>query len=111
MKIKNLVKIFSLALLMTFSFNFQSHAASATTIAVAGPGDEKAKNDELAAHIINRVNEIDRMDKSNLSPSEKKELRNELKGLKKQADGLDKRVYLSIGAIIIIILLLILILR
>ena len=111
MNIKNLVKVFTLAVIMTVAFNFHSQAAVASATVVAGPGDEKAKNDELAAHIISRVNEIDRMDKSNLSPAEKKELRNELKGLKNQAEGLDKRVYLSIGAIIIIILLLILILR
>jgi len=45
-----------------------------------------------------------------LSDNSKSELRKELKQMKKQAGGLDKRVYLSIGAIIIIILLLILIL-
>ena len=114
MKIRNFLTILSLALLMTVAFSFTSRAAAhtATATTVAGPGDEeKAKNDALAAHIISRVNEIDRMDKTNLSPAEKKELRKELNDLKKQADGLDKRVYLSIGAIIIIILLLILILR
>ena len=111
MKIKNLVQVFALAVMMTVAFNFHAQAAVASAAVVAGPGDEKAKNDELAAHIISRVNEIDAMDKTNLSNAEKKELRKELNGLKKQADGLDKRVHLSIGAIIISILLLILILR
>jgi hypothetical protein len=50
------------------------------------------------------------MDKSQLSKTEKKELRKELRGLKKQANALGGGVYLSVGAIIIIILLLILIL-
>jgi|SRR5882757_5086975 len=110
MNIKNLVKIFTLAVVMTIAFSYQSSAATPAAVAVGTPAD-KAKDDVLAAHIIQRVNEINDMDKTNLSPSEKKALRNELKDMKKQADGLDKRVYLSIGAIIIIILLLILILR
>jgi hypothetical protein len=50
------------------------------------------------------------MDKSNLSMAEKKSLKKELTAMKQKADGLDRRVYLSVGAIIIIILSLILIL-
>ena len=57
-----------------------------------------------------RVNEIKAMDKSTLNRIEKKELRNELRDMRKEAKGLDSKVYLSIGAIIIIILILILIL-
>ena len=57
-----------------------------------------------------RVNEIKAMDKSTLNRIEKKELRNELRDMRKEAKGLDSKVYLSVGAIIIIILLLILIL-
>jgi len=111
MNIKNLVKVFTLAVVMTIAFSYQSSAATTPAAVTVGTPADKAKDDALAAHIIQRVNEINDMDKTNLSPSEKKELRSELKDLKKQADGLDKRVYLSIGAIIIIILLLILILR
>ena len=48
------------------------------------------------------------MDKSNLTKVEKKELRKEVKELKKQANK--SGIYLSVGAIIIIILLLILLL-
>lgn len=57
-----------------------------------------------------RLNEIKDMDKSNLSSSEKKELRKEVRSLRHDLRKSDKGVYLSIGAIIIIILLLILIL-
>ena len=60
--------------------------------------------------ITNRVEEIRAMDKSNMSRAEKKELRNELRTMKKQARAMGGGVYLSVGAIIIIILLLILIL-
>ena len=109
MNFRNFFKALTLAVVMTVAFSYQSNAAvSSTTIAVL---TDSTKDAEIAAYIVKRVTEIDNMDKTNLSPSEKKALRNELKDLKKQGDGLDKRVYLSIGAIIIIILLLILILR
>ncbi len=65
---------------------------------------EKARSTVL----LNRLNEIKAMDKSTLSSSEKKELRTELKSLKKEMRKSTNGVYLSIGAIIIIILLLIL---
>ena len=71
---------------------------------------DPAKDAAIYSHIVTRVNEIQNMDKSELSATDKTALRNELTAMKKQAAGLDKRVYLSVGAIIIIILLLILIL-
>ena len=77
--------------------------------AMVNPTDS-AKDAAIYSHIVTRVNEIQSMDKTTLSDNSKSELRKELKQMKKQAGGLDKRVYLSIGAIIIIILLLILIL-
>lgn len=60
--------------------------------------------------MLNRLNEIKEMDKSNLSSSEKKELRTEVKTIKKNLKSSGQGVYLSVGAIIIIILLLILLL-
>lgn len=100
--------IYSLVLVFTL-------AISANTVSAAGKVD-KIKTEMTAEQqiqlkqITNRVQEIKSMDKSNLSKSERKELRQELRGLKKQANALGGGVYLSVGAIIIIILLLILIL-
>jgi hypothetical protein len=68
--------------------------------------EEKVKFDK----IVNRVDEIRKMDKSNLTRAEKKALRAELRQMKDQARAMSGGVYLSVGAIIIIILLLILIL-
>lgn len=62
----------------------------------------------LAKQIESRLVEIKNMDKSNLTSVEKKELKKEVKDLRKQAK--ENGIYLSVGAIIIIILLLILIL-
>ena len=99
---KNTVKIFMMSLLLI--------VGSLSSKAAVMPSDS-TRDAGIAAQIVTRVNEIQAMDKSNLSPSEKKELRKELVQMKKKAEGLDKKVYLSIGAIIIILLLLILLLR
>jgi hypothetical protein len=69
------------------------------------PASESAKMDIM----LNRLNEIKEMDKSNLSASERKELRKEVRAIKdsvKDSGG----VYISVGAIIIILLILILVL-
>lgn len=59
-----------------------------------------------------RVTEIKNMDKSNMSREERKQLRQELVSMKKEARAVSGGgVYLSVGAIIIIILILILVLR
>ena len=74
-------------------------------VATMTEAEKKARFEEIKQ----RVYEIKAMDKSNLTKSERKELRHELKDLKKQAKAV-QGIYLSVGAVIIIILLLILIL-
>jgi hypothetical protein len=69
---------------------------------------ENPKNDARSQQLTNRLIQIRDMDKSNLTRAEKKELRKEVKQIKKEARG--RGIYLSVGAIIIIILLLILLL-
>jgi hypothetical protein len=71
------------------------------------PNTEVPK-DVLARQIETRLVQIRNMDKTNLTKVEKKELRKEVKNLRKQARS--GGIYLSVGAIIIIILLLILLL-
>ncbi len=58
--------------------------------------------------ILERLNEIQQMDFKNMSGEERKALREELKEIKDKA-GLDNRISISVGALIIIILLVILI--
>lgn len=100
--------IYSLALVFSL-------AISANNVSAAERND-KAKTEMTAEQqiqlkkIVDRVEEIKAMDKSDLSKTERKELRKELKELKQQARAMGGGVYLSVGAIIIIILLLILIL-
>ena len=104
MRLKNFLKILSLSIFMVASIpvTYASNASITTT------GDP-VKDAKTFAEISQRVTEIQNMDKTNLTGAEKKSLRMELMDMKKKAAGLDKKIYLSVGAIIIIILLLILI--
>jgi hypothetical protein len=60
--------------------------------------------------LISRLNDINEMDKSKLSSSEKKELRKEVRATKKHLTELTGGVYLSVGAVILIVILLIILL-
>lgn len=60
--------------------------------------------------LIDRVEEIKKMDKSALTKAEKKDLRNELRETKKEITRNNGGVYLSVGALILVIVLLILLL-
>ncbi len=105
MSIRKLLKIASFLFVIAFVVPFTSTASVPNA-----PLFDSAADARVYAHLINRVTEIQNMDKTSLSATEKKEMKKELLQLKKDGDGLNKRVYLSVGAIIIILLLLILIL-
>ncbi|MGX7668910.1 hypothetical protein [Flavobacterium pedocola] len=66
--------------------------------------------DDRALVLVNRLEEIRAMKKSDLTRLEKKELRKEVKEIKKEMRNSNSGIYLSVGAIIIVILLLILLL-
>jgi hypothetical protein len=69
-----------------------------------------AEQAQQAQVMMNRLEEIKAMDKSNMTRAEKKALRKEVKTIKAAMADLNGGVYLSVGAIIIIVLLLILLL-
>jgi len=60
--------------------------------------------------MMNRLEEIKAMDKSEMKYSEKKELRKEVRAINATMKSSGGGVYLSVGAIIIIVLLLIILL-
>jgi hypothetical protein len=60
--------------------------------------------------LLNRLDEINAMDKASLSRTEKKLLRKEVRSIKSELKTLNGGVYVSVGAIIIILLLLIILL-
>jgi hypothetical protein len=104
MTIKKFFQIAPFVFFIAFAMPFQSNAATNL------PVTDSTADARIVSEIVSRVTEIQNMDKTNLSASEKKVLKNELNAMKHKAEGLNSRVYLSVGAIIIIILLLILIL-
>lgn len=101
MKIKQIVTAF----LLSFAILLSGPVSAANT----NPGDETPK-EVRAKQIETRLMQIKHLAKeSSLTSAEKKDLRKEVKSLKKEA--VNNGIYLSIGAIIVIILLLILILN
>jgi energy-coupling factor transporter transmembrane protein EcfT len=109
MKLVNIFKTIILVLFISFVAPLSSSAAD--VVAYSTIVRDTTNDAQVYSRLVTRLSEIQSMDKSNLSSVEKKNLRNELKDMKKAADGLNRGVYISVGAIIIIILLLILILR
>jgi hypothetical protein len=66
---------------------------------------------EIPAEIqvmLNRLEEIKDMDKSEMERAEKKELRKEVRAIKSEIRSSGNGIYISVGAIIIILLLIIL---
>lgn len=100
--------IYTLALIFTLGISLNS--VQAADRSVKNPSELSTEQAVKLERLKSRVEEIRGMDKSNLTQSERKALRSELKEMKKQARAVSGGVYLSVGAIIIIILLLILIL-
>ena len=108
-------KTIFIALLMIFSLG--------ASTAFAGKSDLKSKSDKstvltksennLSALEVNRlttrVEEIRDMDKTNMTVSEKRELRKESKGIKENVRKGGEIIYISGGTILLIILILILI--
>ena len=95
-----------MALCMSLAF----HPLQTSAEVIVAPSS-LVPSDSAAANVyLNRLIEIRDMDKSNLSSAEKRDLRKEVKSLKREIRSNSRGIYLSIGAVIIIILLLILIL-
>lgn len=101
LKLNSTILLFSVLLLTTQSYAENNKPAVSTTVT-------STHDKELANSLIERLNEINTMDKSELNSKDKKELRKEVRTIKSQLNQLGEGVYLSVGAIIIIILLLIL---
>ena len=97
-------------LVLVFTLGISTNTVSAATNKKDPKTELTAEQKVRYERLVNRVEEIRNMDKSNLNRDEKRALRKELKEMKEQARALNQGVYLSVGAIIIIILLLILIL-
>ncbi len=103
MTAKNFLKIASLVLFVAI--------ASPAGAAMIVPGPASSTTEPARADVLlQRLEVIKGMNKSEMSRLEKKGLRKEVKAIKKEMKVISGGVYLSVGAIIIVILLLILLL-
>ena len=98
-----------MAIIMSFTF-ISTSVTAATDLTPTSIADPKMVDARQADALLERLNEIKAMDKSNLSSVEKKQLRKETRAIKSQLKEIGGGVYLSVGAIIVILLLLILLL-
>lgn len=83
---------------------------AATETKMATTAVTKPVKSEQARLLLNRLEEINSMDKSKMNSPERKQLRKEVRSIKSQLNDLGEGVYISVGAIIIILLLLIILL-
>jgi predicted SpoU family rRNA methylase len=93
--------ILSLSIIPTSAYAVVSHPSSITNNPKEVPAEVQV--------MLDRLNEIKKMDKSEMTRADKKELRKEVRAIKTTLKKTNNGVYLSVGAIIIIVLLLILI--
>ncbi len=100
---------FKLLILLVFTFSFFSIAS------VQAKEDKKSEIKPTMTEaeiqvLVDRLEVIKTMDKSNMERSEKKELRSEVREIKEDIQKNGGGVYLSIGALLLVIILLILLL-
>lgn len=107
MNTKKFLRMVTLFAVLAISLPAISAETPKNTVHTATAADNK---EERASEMLQRLNVIKSMSKSELTRVEKRNLRKEVREIKKEMANRNGGVYLSIGAIIIIILLLILIL-
>jgi Flp pilus assembly protein TadB len=104
---KKLIACIAAALLLVTFTPTQLHAEKkpGSTSVAGDTGEESA---ELKA-IINRVNEINAMDRSDMTRLERKEIRKELRDLKREANrhSSSGAIYISGGLLVLILVLII----
>jgi hypothetical protein len=86
------------------------YASESKSVSSTAPArTENKMSAEEAARLTKRVEEIRAMDKSNLTASEKRELRKEVKGIKEKVKRDGGYIYIGAGTLLVIILILLLI--
>ena len=97
-----------LMLVLAITLPMQTYAMDANTV----PNNEPRTEAEAAraSVLTQRLEEIKSMDRSDMTRTEKRALRKEVKSIKKELATSGGGVYLSVGAIILIVVLLIILL-
>lgn len=99
-----IVAIFSLSATMAFASNSDNKSEAAVPVKT-----ENKLSDEEIDRITKRVEEIRKMDKSDLTSAEKSELKSELKGMKENVKKAGGTIYIG-GATLLLIIILVLLL-
>jgi peptidoglycan hydrolase CwlO-like protein len=103
-------KTIFIAILMIFTMvSTSTFANKAGTKSVAPVATENKLSAEEISSMNKRVEEIRSMDKSEMTSSEKRELRKESKGIKENVRRSGEVIYISGGTLLLIILIIILI--
>jgi hypothetical protein len=95
------------ALLMVFALSAPGTFAASKTEKKVATTENKMTSEE-ASRLTKRVEEIRDMDKTNMTVTEKRELRKELKATKENIRKDGGYIYVSAGTVILIIILVIL---
>lgn len=106
-------KITFVVMAMFLSLTFYPGMANAATTKEATPTSLVDKNPTASPEakvLLQRLDVIDRLDKSNLKSTEKKALRKEVRSIKNQLEAMGGYVYVSAGVVILIVILLIILL-
>jgi len=106
-------KITFIVMAIFLSLTFYPGQTSAATTKEATPTSLVDRNPSAtpeAKVLLQRLDDIDRMDKSNLKSTEKQALRKEVRSIKGQLKEMGGYVYISAAALILIILLVIILL-
>jgi len=102
-----ILMIFTLSSTIAFAANSDSKAKTETA-AILAKTENKLSAEEVAL-LTKRVEEIRGMDKSEMTSTEKRELRKELKGIKENVRKNGEVIYISGGTLLLIILIIVLI--
>jgi hypothetical protein len=101
-----------MAAFLSFTFiplqSFAATSAEPTSLVVTKPPETEESAEAKA--LLLRLDEISATDMTNLKSAEKKELRKEVRSIKRELKDLSGGVYVSAGAIILILILLIVLL-
>lgn len=102
-------KTIFIAIMMIFTLGATTFAAKNDSKSTTPVATENKLSTEELSQMKNRVEEIRNMDKSEMTVSEKRELRKESKGIKENVRKSGEVIYISGGTLLLIILIIILI--
>ncbi len=103
---RKIVQIAAFLLLFSLTTSAQTSAVKSDPAQQSAATTEESRSRQL----MDRLDNIKKMDRSTLTSSERKDLRKEVKDIRKETKAASGGVYLSVGAILLVILVLILIL-